>query len=103
MSKNIGRRAYRSLGVDLVMFLFLLMFSAFMVLPMIFMISSAFKPINELFIFPPKLFPQNPTLSNFNQLSSLFGTSWIPFSRYLANSVFITVVIKSLIGSSHGT
>lgn len=92
MSKNIGRRAYRSLGVDIVIFLFLLIFAAFMVLPMIFMISSAFKPINELFIFPPKLFPQNPTLSNFNQLSSLFGTSWIPFSRYLANSVFITVV-----------
>jgi len=92
MSKNIGRASYRNSFGNLMLILFLVLVGAFMVLPMIFMISSAFKPLNELFIFPPKLFPENPTVDNFTNLSSLLDTSWLPFSRYVINSVLITVI-----------
>lgn len=92
MSGNIGMSSYRSRFGNFGIFLFLLLIGAFMVLPMIFMISNAFKPISELFIFPPRLFPNNPTIDNFKNLSSLLNSSWLPFSRYVLNSLFITFV-----------
>ena len=58
---------------------------------MVFVFSNAFKPLSELFIFPPKLFPQNPTFDNFADLFMLMGDSWVPFSRYIFNTVFITI------------
>ena len=63
-----------------------------MAFPLVFAISSALKPLDELFRFPPKLFPQNPTLDNFSDLFVTMSQSWIPFSRYVVNTVFITVV-----------
>ena len=54
--------------------------------------SNSLKPYNELFLFPPKLFVQNPTLDNYGDLFALISNSWVPFSRYLANTVFITAV-----------
>ncbi len=92
MKKNIGSNSYRSSVGNMGVFVFLLLVAAFMVLPMIFMISNAFKPISELFIFPPKLFPQNPTFSNFSNLSALLGDSWLPFGRYVTNSLIITII-----------
>lgn len=91
MSK-IGSKSYRSSIGNIGVFLFLLIIALFMVIPMVFVFSNAFKPLSELFIFPPKLFPQNPTLDNFSNLSALLGDSWLPFSRYVLNSVFITVI-----------
>ncbi len=90
MSK-LGSKSYRSTIGNISIFLFLFVFALFMVLPMVFIFSNAFKPLSELFIFPPKLFPQNPTLDNFSNLSALLGDSWLPFSRYILNSVLITV------------
>ncbi len=91
MSK-IGSKSYRSTGGNIVVFLFLLVVALFMVLPMVFIFSNAFKPLSELFIFPPKLFPQNPTFDNFTNLSALLGDSWLPFPRYILNSVIITII-----------
>lgn len=91
MSK-IGSKSYRSMGGNIVVFLFLLVIALFMVLPMIFVFSNAFKPLSELFIFPPKLFPRNPTFDNFTNLSALLGDSWLPFPRYILNSVIITII-----------
>ena len=90
MSK-IGSKSYRSTVGNVSVFLLLLIIALFMVLPMVFIFSNAFKPLSELFIFPPKLFPQNPTLDNFSNLSALLGDSWLPFSRYVLNSVIITI------------
>ena len=55
--------------------------SIFMILPVIFMINNAFKPLGELFKFPPTLFVQNPTLDNFKNLLNLSGATGIPMSR----------------------
>ena len=48
--------------------------------------------MDELFRFPPKVFPQRPTLDNFSDLFVTLSQSYVPFSRYLLNTVFITVV-----------
>ena len=92
MKGKTGKSSYRSTAGNVVTFIFLLIIAIFMVIPMVFVVSNAFKPLNELFIFPPKLFPQNPTFSNFRNLSSLLGDSWLPFSRNIFNSLLITVV-----------
>lgn len=84
------KRVNRSFGGDLVIFLFLAVAGAFMALPLIYIINNAFKPLNELFRFPPTIFVHNPTLDNFSDLGVLLSTSWVPFSRYLLNSVIIT-------------
>ena len=73
-------------------YLILIPISLFMVLPLIFVFSQAFKPMDELFEFPPKIFVRKPTLYNFQQLFSTFSTSGIPVSRYLFNSIIVTLI-----------
>jgi len=63
-----------------------------MALPMIIIIGNSFKPLDELWVFPPKLWPSNPTLVNFSDMFNVLSDSWVPFLRYIVNSVFITVV-----------
>lgn len=83
------RRLARSTGGDLVIFAVLGAGALFMSLPMIYTICQAFKPLNELFIFPPQFFPHHPTLDNFRDLFILMGQSWVPVTRYLFNSLLI--------------
>ena len=73
--------------------------SLFMILPVVFIICNAFKPLGELFRFPPSIFVYNPTLDNFRNLLNLSGSTGIPMSRYLLNSLIVTLltVILNLI------
>ncbi len=82
--------------------MYLLPLSIFMALPLIFIVFHAFKPLDELFAFPPRFFVKNPTLINFKNLFSNTSTTGIPMSRYLFNSIFVTalVMIFSIIISS---
>lgn len=84
-------RPGRSLGGDIVNTVILILFGLFMLLPMIFVVSNAFKPLDELFVYPPRFFVRNPTFDNFTMLSSVFVDSWVPFSRYIFNTFFITI------------
>lgn len=84
------KRVSRSPAVDILLFLFLLAVAAFMALPMIYAISSSLKPPNELWMFPPRFFVHNPTAKNFTDLFVLMSDSWIPFSRYILNTLIIT-------------
>lgn len=63
-----------------------------MMLPMVFAIASALKPLEEIWFFPPRFFVRNPTLKNFTDLFRIISDSWVPFSRYIFNTVFITAV-----------
>jgi ABC-type glycerol-3-phosphate transport system permease component len=63
-----------------------------MLLPIIFVFSNAFKPPDELFAYPPRFFVTNPTFKNFSDLFARFSTSGVPVSRYLFNSILITLV-----------
>ena len=85
-------RSNRSLSGSLTLLICLFLLSLVMLFPVIFMVSNAFKPINELFIFPPKLFVIQPTLDNFFDLGELLADSLVPFTRYLFNTLFIVIV-----------
>ena len=73
-------------------YLILVPISLFMILPIIYLFTTAFKPQEELFKFPPSIFVQNPTWKNFQDLFALFASSSVPASRYLFNSILVTVL-----------
>ena len=80
----------RSAGGDVGITILLVLMGAFMFLPMYYVVIQALKPLDELWMFPPRFFVLKPTLSNFGDLFSLMNQSWVPFSRYIFNTVFIS-------------
>lgn len=75
------------------LYVFLTVFGIIMLLPLIYMAVTALKPTSELFLFPPRFFVVNPTLMNFRDLLLITGTSAVPFSRFIFNSVVVTLGI----------
>lgn len=86
---NKSRFSRSTLG-NIMNLLFLLIVAAFMAIPVVYTISNAFKPLNELFLFPPKLFVRDPTLDNFLGINSIMRQSWVPLMRYVLNSAVVT-------------
>lgn len=84
-------RFKRSRSSSLIMLLFIAIIGIFMLIPFVYILNNAFKPIEELFRFPPRIFVQNPTTSNFVMMSNLLSETTMPFSRYVFNTVFLTV------------
>ena len=85
------RRVNRSRAGNVAMFVFLFIVASFTALPMIYAVSTSLKPLDELWKFPPSLIVvQKPTLKNFSDLVAVMSNSWVPFSRYIFNSFFIT-------------
>ena len=96
MSKKLRTRGHRvvlnrSAGGDTGITIVLTIMGLFMFLPMYYVVIQAFKPLDELFMFPPRFYVINPTLDNFGDLFVLLSDSWVPFSRYIFNTVFITI------------
>jgi ABC-type glycerol-3-phosphate transport system permease component len=83
------KRLARSVGGDVAAFFFLFLAASFTALPIVFAISNAFKPLSELFLFPPTLIVRHPTLANFQDLFGLMAQSWVPMARYFLNSLII--------------
>ena len=83
-------RTRRSLAVDIALMIFLGAFGLFSLFPLIYTVVSAFKPMSEIFIFPPKLTVDNPTLDNFFDLSFILESFDVPLSRYIFNTAVIT-------------
>ena len=84
------KKLSRSTGGTVALFLILAIFGVFMSLPLVLTISNAFKPLDELFYFPPRFFVRNPVFHNFSDMFILMQESWVPFTRYLFNTIFIT-------------
>ena len=63
-----------------------------MFLPMLYTIMQSLKPLDELWMYPPRFFVRNPTLNNFKTLFNLMSTSWVPFSRYIFNTAFVSIL-----------
>lgn len=91
MSWILKKRVSRSKWGDTVLILFLCAFTAIMMLPMVFAVSMSLKPANELWLFPPTFLPRSPTLKNYRDLFSLMTDTWVPISRYIFNTFFITI------------
>ena len=87
-TRKLKRR--RSLAVDILLFVLLAGFGIFSLFPLIFTVVNAFKPMSEIFIFPPKLTVDNPTLNNFYDLSFILESFDVPMSRYIFNTAVIT-------------
>ena len=82
----------RSAGGDAGITFVLTILGIFMFLPMVYVISQSLKPLDELWMYPPRFFVRQPTLKNFSDLFTLMNDSWVPFSRYIFNTVFTTVM-----------
>lgn len=82
----------RSVGGDIGINTLLIIMGAFMFIPMYYVIIQSLKPLDELWMFPPHFYVQSPTLKNYTELFRLMSTSWVPFSRYIFNTVFISLV-----------
>jgi len=108
--KKRRRRSYkkekklnRSMAGNTLLFVLMGICGVVMALPLVMVINNALKPLDELFQFPPKIFVRNPTLENFSDLFILMNDTWVPFSRYMLNTIIITgggmvghVIIASL-------
>lgn len=91
-----------SLGGDIAIFILLVLLGLFMLFPIYLSVIQSIKPPEELFLFPPKLYAMSPTSQNFVDLMNTASNMWVPFSRYIFNSVLVAVVvtISQLIFSS---
>lgn len=63
-----------------------------MILPIIYIVNQAFKPLDELFQYPPRFFVRQPTMRNFRDLMTTAAATGVPMSRYLFNSVVVTAI-----------
>ena len=81
----------RSAGGDAGISVILVILGAFMFLPMVYVIMQSLKPLDELWMYPPRFYVMSPTLRNFKDLFTLMNISWVPFSRYIFNTVLVAV------------
>lgn len=87
---------------QILLYVFLGLFVCFTALPLIYVISTAFKPMDELFLYPPRFFVRNPTMSNFGDLFAALDNTTVPFSRAIFNSLFtsaVTVVLTVIVSA----
>ncbi len=75
----------------LFLYIFLIALVSFTALPLVYLVSSAFKPLDELFLFPPRFFVKRPTFNNFTELLTAVSSSTVPFTRYFFNSAFVSM------------
>ena len=93
MARGMGRKRKlnRSRAGSTALFILMGICGVFMALPLVMIVNNALKPLDELYQFPPRILVRNPTLSNFSDLFVLMNESWVPFSRYVLNTVIITL------------
>lgn len=87
---NREKRLNRSMAGNTLLFLLMIACGLAMILPLVMVVNNCLKPLDELFQYPPKIFVRNPTLENFSDLFRLMNDSWVPFSRYILNTILIT-------------
>ena len=72
--------------------IFMILLILFTSLPLVYLASTAFKPLDELYIFPPKFLAMRPTFENFSSLFTALSSTEVPFTRYLYNSLLVSVL-----------
>ena len=81
----------RSAGGDVGISIFLIIFGLFMFIPMYYVVIQSLKPMDELWTYPPKFYVVKPVLTNFTDMFKAMSNSWVPFSRYIFNTILISV------------
>lgn len=98
-------RLSRSIRGDIGVIIFLFLICAFMILPILYTVLQSLKPIDEIFMYPPRFFVKKPTFGNYRDLLSLTSNFSVPFLRYVFNSLlvsFLGTVIYVLIAAMGG-
>ena len=91
MKLHTRNKLSRSRLGNLVVLVLLTAMGVFTAIPFLFSIVQSIKPVDELFVYPPRLTVSRPTLDNFAVLFHLTSSTWVPVSRYLFNSLLLTV------------
>ncbi len=91
--RKSNKKITASRGGNICIFLFLCLTGIFMVFPIYYAVIQSFKPIEELFVFPPKLYVLNPTMKNYSDMLEVASSLWVPLSRYIFNSFMVSVVV----------
>ncbi len=96
MAKKLRTRKHkvvlaRSRGGDAGITFILVILGAFMFIPMYYTVIQALKPLDELWMFPPRFYVANPTGKNFKDLFTLMSGNLVPFSRYIFNTLFTSI------------
>lgn len=94
-SLKIGKeriRLHRPTFSKVMLYLFLFVMVIFCGLPLFAMVCRALMPLDELYLYPPRIIVQKPTLRNFSDLLTSLSSSTVPFTRYIFNSLFTTAV-----------
>ena len=81
----------RSRSGDAGITVILVILGIFMFVPMYYCVIQSIKPLDELWMFPPRFYVSNPTFGNFKSLFTLMSGNMVPFSRYIFNTVFTSV------------
>lgn len=91
-----SRRYTRSKFGNFLCFAIVVLAGLFTMLPLIYAVSTSFKPLDEILLFPPKFFVRRPTLENYIALSSLLSDRTVPLTRYIFNSVVVTLFTTAI-------
>lgn len=94
--KATSGQAGKKHGGTAAIFVFLLAVGIFMLFPIYLTLVMSVKPVEELFVFPPKLYTLRPTLDNFSDMFRDLHSNRVPFSRYVANSITVTLTVTLL-------
>lgn len=94
--KASNRRAGRKIGGTVAIFIFLSILGIFMALPIYLTVVMSVKPVEELFVFPPKLYTLRPTTENYSDMFESLRQNRVPFSRYVFNSISVTLSVTLL-------
>lgn len=90
------KRYVRSSFGNVVMLLFLIIAGCVTLLPLVYSVVTSFKPLEELLVFPPKFYVLRPTLQNYLELPNIISSLSVPLSKYIFNSLFISIVTTFL-------
>ena len=96
MAKKLRTRKHkvvlnRSKGGDIGITIMLVILGLMMFIPMWYQVINAFKPLGERNLTPPKFYVMKPTFQNFFDLFSNINSTWVPISRYIFNTIIISV------------
>jgi len=86
------RKPNRSVAGDIGLYIFLAVMAWLMAVPLVYQVNNALKPLDELFRYPPRMIALNPTFDNFFDLFVTMGKSWVSFTRYLFNTLLVTIL-----------
>jgi multiple sugar transport system permease protein len=86
MQKLQSKRTRKLLG-DCIVYIILLMLTVIILIPPVWMLSTALKDDGEVFKFPPEWIPEKLQWENFRR-----GLTFMPFGKYFFNTTMITLL-----------